>query len=320
MADKHKRLPRLKPDSSRVKGDPARGATDYASAGDTRPVKAGKIPKKLKAISAGGHTGKFCNIGGMAPDEWWMQLESSPDRLLELDRLVNLGLLTSSLAHEILNPLSAALNLNMLVHQMLSAKALSLERIGKMRTHLSNAVSEVSRVCRLISELRAFAQPSGSPKQVLDLNRIVESALSLASHRLKLDNVQVGTQLSSQLPRVLGDRVQLQHLVLNVIQNCAQSGKIDSLEVLTEVQGPAGKVLLEVRHGRDRISSKPSAGSREAYPDSDGSLHSSLLVASCIAQAHGGIILRDSASGGGLVYRVILPMVDPKGSKLHSQQ
>lgn len=320
MADKHKRMPSVKPASSRGREDPARGAPEHARAAGKRLVKAGKMTKKLKAISAGGRTGKFSNIRGRAADEWWKQLEADPDRLLELERLANLGLLTSSLAHEILNPLSAVLNLNMLVQQMLSAKTLSLERIGEMRTHLSDAVSEVSRVCRLISELRAFAQASGTRKQVLDLNRIVESALSLASHRLKLDNVQVCTHLSSQLLRVLGDRVQLQHLVLNIIQKCTQGRKNDSIEIITEVQDPAGKVLLEVRHGRDSISSKHAAGSCETYPDADGSSYSSSFVARYIAQAHGGDILMDSTSGGGLAYRVVLPMADSKDLKSRSQK
>lgn len=304
----------MKPATARGKMDPARSPAEGTRAGGKRSDRVGAMTKKLKAFRKGERTRKFPNIRGEALDECRLRLKADPESLLELDRFAHIGSLTASLAHDILNPLSAALNLNLLVQQMLSAKTLSLQRREAMRTHLGNAVSEVSRVCRLISELRAFAQASRSRKEVLDLNRIVESVVSLASHKLKLDNVQVSQELSSQQPRVLGDRVQLQHLVLLMIQNCSQGRGKGTLDILTEVQDPMGKVLLKMRQGGAGSSSKRSARSSAPYPDADSSFFSGLTVARFISRAHGGDIFMDSKSGG-MTCRVVLPLADLKDLK-----
>jgi C4-dicarboxylate-specific signal transduction histidine kinase len=156
--------------------------------------------------------------------------------------------------------------------------------------------------------------------QVLDLNSIVESAISLVSHSLKLDDVEIGAQLSSRLPGVLGDRVQLEHLVVSVIRKCAKGREGGSIKILTEIQDSAGKVLLEVRHEGDQIASRRCDRPCPTRPDKDAGSCYDLLVARCISQAHGGDVAVDSTPGGGLALRIVLPRAESKDLRSRGQE
>jgi signal transduction histidine kinase len=201
----------------------------------------------------------------------------------------------TSIAHEVINPLSAALNLSMLVRQLLRIEPLPPARIGEMQKYLDDVVGEVSRVCRLLSDVRTFSQSSETPAEPSDLNRLVMGILTLISHRLKLENVALETSLADGLPWIRCKPSQIQQLVLSLVLSsvgAVRNRQGAAVSVTTGVLGDGEAVFAEVRSNGDG-----GAGAGLA-----------LDVAQLIAQAHGGHIEVESRPGSWTAARLILPV------------
>ncbi len=267
-----------------------------------------------KVVEKDNTTGKAADFQGRIPDEWWTRFASDPEALVDLDRLANLGLLTGRLAHDILNPLSAVLNLSLLVRRMLSSERLPRERIRAMQKHLDDAASETARACRLISEIRSFALAAGRRKETSDLNGIVESALRLASHSAELENIRVDLRLAARPLWVLGERAALQHLVMRLLQIWAQILPGGRAEILTGIRSSAGEVFLEVRKIRPPIRRRRTAASPPTDRFDANRPPAGLSAARYICRAHGGRIRIRLTPSGEAACRIAFPSADSKNA------
>jgi signal transduction histidine kinase len=270
---------------------------------------------RRKALGTDHETGKPADFRGRIPEEWWTRLSSEPQALSELDRLANLGYLTGNLAHDILNPLSAALNLCLLVQQMLSSKRLSQDRVEAMKKYLGDAASETARACRLVSEMRSFARAAGPKKELLDLNGIVEGALLLASRSPEFENVPIDRRFDPGSLWVSGDRSALQHLVIRILQAGAQTVAGNRIEVLTGFQGTAGGAFLEIRQSQQAPPGRRGSRSHRADKPARGGPLAGLSAARYICRMHGWDIRIQRTPPGATVCRIVFPPADSSGAK-----
>ena len=280
-----------------------------------RRIQADAMTPGRKAIGTDHETGKPADFRGRVPEKWWNRLSSEPQALSELDRLANLGYLTGNLAHDILSPLAAALNLCLLVQQMLSSKKLSQDRVEAMKKHLGDAASETARVCRMVSEMQAFARAGGPKKEVLDLNGVVEGALLLASRSPELENVPIHRRLDPGSPLVSGDRSALQHLVIRILQAGAQTVASNRIEVLTGFQGTAAGAFLEIRQSGQALPGRRGARSHRADKPAFGGRWAGLSAARHICGMHGWDIRTQRTPPGTTVCRIVFPPTDSSGAK-----
>jgi C4-dicarboxylate-specific signal transduction histidine kinase len=170
-------------------------------------------------------------------------LREAQAELARVTRLTTMGELTASIAHEIFQPLSAVVtNGNTCLH-WLEDKTIDLT---KARLAARRTVKDAERTNDIIRRIRALMIRSETQKVDVHMNGLIKDILVLVHNELLKRQVSVSTALVPTLPPVLGDRVQLQQLMLNLIMN--------GIEAMTSVADRPKQLIIETRvEGADHI-------------------------------------------------------------------
>jgi PAS domain S-box-containing protein len=148
------------------------------------------------------------------------EVQERQRELALLGRVATLGGLSGALAHELSQPLTAMLSNAEAAQRMLDQQPIDIEEV---RETLSDIVRQNTRVGEVIRRLRALFRKGETQFQPLDLNEVAAEALELAHADLIAHGVSVTTRLGEALPRVNGDRIQLQQVLLNLIHNACEA-------------------------------------------------------------------------------------------------
>jgi two-component system NtrC family sensor kinase len=251
-------------------------------------------------------------------EERTQQLRAAHHKLLQADRLASLGQLAASVAHEINNPIAGVLNLSMLMQRILKDDGVPPERLADFRKYLGQVVGETSRVGRIVSDLLAFSRRSKPQRSQADLNKIVQTTLSLVSHKLKLANVDVDLDLALDLPLAPCDASQMQQVVLNLVMNAAEATQVHGrgrLGIKTSADG--GRVFLSVTDDGEGIPKENLSKIFDPFfttkPEGKG-VGLGLAVLYGIVSSHGGDVEVASQCGAGTVFTVSLPLAHAAGA------
>lgn len=249
------------------------------------------------------------------------QLKEAHQKLMQTDRLASLGQLAASVAHEINNPVSGVLNLSMLMQRIMKEDGVPPERVPEFRKYLSQVVGETSRVGRIVSDLLSFSRRSRPHHAEADLNSIVRTTISLASHKLKLSNVEVALELAEGLPALVCDPSQMQQVVLNLVLNAAESthGRCGGRVAVRTRLAPGGQALmLEIEDNGEGIPKENLARIFDPFfttkPEGKG-VGLGLAVLYGIVQAHGGDVDVTSQPGHGATFTVTLPLAQESAAQ-----
>jgi PAS domain S-box-containing protein len=232
-------------------------------------------------------------------------------RILHQDKMVSLGALAASVAHEINNPLSGVLNYIRLMLRISGGEALSDDQAAKFHRYLETAEKEVTRCSRIVSNLLAFSRKSSLAFAPVQITELMERCIELSRHRLEMNNIELITDLPENLPLVTGDSGQLQQCMINLLFNA-----LDAM--------PGG--------GRLSLSAGKSDGGREVFmkvkdngcgiPDQDKThifdpffttkqegrgTGLGLSTTYAIIERHGGSIDMQSRVGQGTTFVIRLP-------------
>jgi signal transduction histidine kinase len=222
-----------------------------------------------------------------------------------------LGELTASIAHEVSQPLGA-----MVASAGACARWLAADppAMAEARSALDSIVADGKRAREVIGRIRALTKRQVPRMDLLDLNRKILEVLAFTEQELRSHDIVLETRLDSTLPRVLGDRVQLQQVLLNLIVNAieAMSAVNDRPRELTIVsaQGTGG-VVVEVRDsgiGFDR-----DGGERvfdAFYTTKAEGLGIGLSISRSIVEAHDGRLWAAPNQPHGAIFAFSLPAAD----------
>jgi PAS domain S-box-containing protein len=147
-------------------------------------------------------------------------LESSRSELARVARVMSLGALTASIAHEVNQPLFAVTTNASTCMRMLGGEAPNLEGAREMARRIIRDGNHASEV---IARLRAMFVKRDPTTESVDLNEATKEVIALSSGELQRSKVVVRTDLAENLPTVMGDRVQLQQVILNLCLNAADA-------------------------------------------------------------------------------------------------
>ncbi len=148
------------------------------------------------------------------------EVQERQRELAHLGRVATVGELSGALAHELSQPLTAMLSNAEAAQRMLGQQPIDIEEVREI---LSDIVQQNTRVSEVIRRLRALFKKGETQFQPLDLNEVATEALELAHGDLIAHGVSVTTRLGEALPRVNGDRIQLQQVLLNLIHNACEA-------------------------------------------------------------------------------------------------
>jgi PAS domain S-box-containing protein len=143
-------------------------------------------------------------------------LRATQSELVRVSRLTSLGELTASIAHEVNQPLAAIIAHGGAARRWLGRTSPNVDEAARA---IEGVIENARRAHDVIARIRALARKAENERELLDLNDIIREILALADGELRQNSVTLRTDFASTLPRIFGDRVQLQQVALNLIMN-----------------------------------------------------------------------------------------------------
>jgi PAS domain S-box-containing protein len=245
--------------------------------------------------------------------------------LAHLNRAATMGQLTASIAHEVQQPISATANAAAAALRWLNAKPAA--NLFEARQALELIVNEAMRAGGIISGIRSLVQKAPSRRDRVDINEAVREVIELTQGEAGKHEVAVLTEVGDGLPLVVGDRVQLQQVMLNLIVNAIEAMSAHGtgtreLKISTSAD-TSRDVTIEVR---DSGPGLPPVDVKQLfdpfYTTKENGLGMGLSICRSIAEAHGGRLQASANQPHGAVFQLVLPhgeleRVPFRGNKRH---
>jgi PAS domain S-box-containing protein len=237
-------------------------------------------------------------------------LQVAQSELAHVTRVMTMGELTASIAHEVSQPLGAMVTSAGSCALWLGAQPPDIE---KAQQALDRIVNDGRRAGAVIKRIRAMMKRQAPRKSSLDINAVILEVVALAQYELRCNEVLLKTQLSEDLPLVQGDRVQLQQVLLNLIVNAieAMSGIDDRRHELTIASFTDGTdaVRVDVRDTGTGLYPEHAMYLFEPfYTTKAEGIGIGLSISRSIIEAHGGRLSAGPNSPYGAVFRFSLPV------------
>jgi C4-dicarboxylate-specific signal transduction histidine kinase len=230
--------------------------------------------------------------------------------LAHANRVATIGQLTASIAHEVNQPLAAAVTNAQAGLRWLSAQPPDLE---EARQAFRNIQENGKRAGEVIGRIRALIKKSPPRKDGIAINDAILEVVALTGGEAVKNGVSVRTELAEGLPLIQGDRVQLQQVILNLIVNAVQamSGAGEGARELLISTGTAESegVLVAVR---DSGPGLPPSGIEHLFDafyttKADG-MGMGLSICRSIIEAHGGRLWASANLPRGAVFQFTVPV------------
>jgi C4-dicarboxylate-specific signal transduction histidine kinase len=136
--------------------------------------------------------------------------------LARVNRVTTMGELTASLAHEVSQPIAAAVTDANTCLRWLTRDQPDLE---EAREAASRMVKDASRAAEIVSRIRALFKKGTPQRELVDINQIIREMIALMHGEASRHSISVETELTADLPQLVGDRVQLQQVLMNLMIN-----------------------------------------------------------------------------------------------------
>jgi C4-dicarboxylate-specific signal transduction histidine kinase len=242
-------------------------------------------------------------------------LQRTRSELARVARITSIGELTASIAHEVNQPLAAVVAN---ADACLAWLALQSPDLAEARAAAERTIQGATRASEVITRIRSMINKASPERVQVQLNEIVEETIALADRQASRANVSVITELATDLPAVLGDRIQIQQVILNLIMN--------GIEAMTGMNGRERQLLIRSRtedgdQVRVSIEDTGIGVSAEVMPRlfepffttrSQG-IGMGLPISRSIVEAHGGRLWAESALNQGSVFQFTLPCAGAPG-------
>ena len=240
-------------------------------------------------------------------------LRNAQAELAHVNRVMTMGELTASIAHEVNQPLSAIIASGESCSAWLSNDSPNL---GKARAAASRIIQAATQASEIVQRLRDLFKKTTSMTASVDMNAVIEDTISLVHHETERNKIFLRTELHPGVPSVSGDRVQLQQVILNLAMNgiesiagldtepkrlMIRSTLLNTRELVVSVEDTG--LGIEAEHA-DRLfapffTTKPQG------------IGMGLPICRSIIEAHGGRLWAAKNEPRGAVFHFALPVTAP---------
>lgn len=247
-----------------------------------------------------------------------LEAQQHRDEVSHLMRVSTMAELSSSFAHELSQPLAAILSNAQSVQRALSRDALDRDELKEV---VDDIVADDQRASEIIKRIRTLLKRDPFHSESIDLNEVIQQACRLLAPEFEQQSVGIERNLATQLPTVIGDRVHLQQVVINLLMNAAEAmEELDEAQrritVSTSTQrddtkaGKKESVVVRVLDSGLGVEAGLEARIFDAYyTTKGGGLGLGLSLCRSIVTMHGGTIGVEPAEAGTIVY-FALPVSD----------
>jgi PAS domain S-box-containing protein len=228
--------------------------------------------------------------------------------LAHANRVATMGQLTASITHEVNQPITAAVTYALAARRLLSAEPPDFHEVDDA---LSLIVKEGNRAGEVVERIRALIKKVPARKDAVAIDDAILEVIALTRTEAANNSVSVRTQLAEGLPRVQGDRVQLQQVLLNLI--------INAIEAMRDIGEKERELLISSRNEPDGVSvevrdSGPGFAPADLdrvfeafYTTKPGGLGLGLSICRSIIDAHGGRLWAIPCEPQGALFQFTIP-------------
>lgn len=243
-------------------------------------------------------------------------------QIAHIARVTTLGELTASIAHEVNQPLAAIVTNGNACLRWLAHKPPNLQ---EAKQAVERIVDNGNRASNVIERIRGLAKRSSMQKEQLNVNKPIDEIISLTTTEIVQNRILLRTQLSDDLPLVLGDQIQLQQVLLNLILNAieAMSSTAESSRemLISTAENGSGDVLVTVRDSGTGLETNTLDRLFDAfYTTKRNGMGMGLAISRSIVEAHDGQIWAMPNTPHGAIFQFTLPTVREKEPRLEAKQ
>ena len=228
--------------------------------------------------------------------------------LARINRLTTMGEMTASIAHEINQPLTNIVTNARSGIRLLRGPVPDVKEVGQALAEISE---QGERAAAIISRISAQVKNAPAERATVDVNESIRDVLALAHGELDKHQVMVRTELSPTLPNIIGDRVRLQQVMLNLIMNGieAMAGVAnDARTLLIESHADPTGVWVAVRDSGVGVAAEDGERIFEAFfTTKPRGMGMGLAISRSIIEEHGGQLTYTRNEGQGATFRLTLP-------------
>jgi PAS domain S-box-containing protein len=246
-------------------------------------------------------------------------LREAQANLARVSRVTTMGELTASLAHEIRQPIAAALtNANTCLRWL----GRDQPDIPEAREAAARIIKDVTRATDIISRIRLLFQQGGPQQESLDVNEVIEEMIPLLRSEASRYSISIGSELANDLPKVRADHVQLQQVFMNLMLNGIEAmmnrqppGKL----VVKSQRAEDGQILISISDTGSGLSAEHAEQMFSAFfttkPHGTGM---GLPISRSIIESHGGRLWAAENTPRGATFSFTLP-TKVEDSQSHTQ-
>src|SRR6266446_1393402 len=265
-------------------------------------------PAETRALEMATHLGGIAIERKLAREERERLRQAQAD-LAHINRVTTMGELTASLAHELRQPIAAAVTDANTCLRWLNRDHPDME---EAREAASRVVKDAARAAEIISQIRLLFKKGAPQRELVDINQIIQEMVALMRGEITRHSISVRTELAENIPPIMGDRVQLQQVLMNLV--------INGIDAMKDVDGTRQLAIRSQRAENEHLTvsvSDTGVGLPRQQADRifdaffTTKLHGTgmgLRISRSIAESHGGRLWASDNAPRGASFSLTLPI------------
>ena len=244
-------------------------------------------------------------------------LRQAQSDLARINRVATMGELTASLAHEISQPISGAItNANVCLRKLGSDKP----DLDEVRAGVAKIRRDAQRAAGIVSRIRSQFEKGSANQETVGVSEMIQETVALLRDQAMRHNISIRTELAADLPQIVGDRVQLQQVAMNLIVNSIEAMKdVDGTRELVVQSRRAENEQILVSFSDTGIGLPPQLEEQIFDPFFTTKSHGTgmgLRISRSIVESHGGRLWAVASPGRGATFHLHLPVATPGHGKI----